>query len=139
MSIGSRIQEARKRKSLTQQQLADAIGVTKGAVGNYECGSAYPKADVMYKLMAALEVDANYIYQDEMADICEFIVSHKERSIITKYRSLDAYGVRAVDSILELEYERCSANDELKVVKDYIDNQPKIETAAHKGAANDAG
>lgn len=66
MSIGSRIKEARMNKKLTQEELAQRIGVTKGAIANYENQVSVPKLDILLKLMDCLECDANYIYQDEM-------------------------------------------------------------------------
>lgn len=66
MSIGSRIKSARKEKGMTQEYLASLIGVTKGAIANYENEVSIPKIELLYKLMDTLNVDANYLYQDEM-------------------------------------------------------------------------
>lgn len=66
MSIGFRIKEARKSLGITQTTLAEKIGVTKGAIANYENEVSVPKVDLLYKLMQVLNVDANYLYQDEM-------------------------------------------------------------------------
>ena len=38
--------------------------MSKGAIGNYESDYSSPKDEILYKLMAALSVDANYIFQD---------------------------------------------------------------------------
>jgi len=64
MSIGLRIKEARERTGMMQVDLAKIIGVSKGAIGNYESDYSSPKDEILYKLMAALNVDANYIFQD---------------------------------------------------------------------------
>lgn len=37
------IREGRKRAGLTQQELADKLGITTGAVSNYENGVSFPK------------------------------------------------------------------------------------------------
>lgn len=66
MSIGSRIKEARKKQCLTQVDLASAIGVTKGAIANYENEVSVPKIELLVKLMKNLGVDANYLYQDDV-------------------------------------------------------------------------
>ena len=42
LRIGSVIQRLRKLKGLTQEQLADSIGVSKAAVSKWESGSTYP-------------------------------------------------------------------------------------------------
>ena len=54
MSMGSRILEARTRKGLTQEALAEKIGVTKGAVANYENSVSFPKIDILFKLFGVL-------------------------------------------------------------------------------------
>lgn len=66
MSIGSRIKEARIKNGLTQEDLASSIGVTKGAIANYENGVSTPKVELLFKLFTALNCDANYLYQDDM-------------------------------------------------------------------------
>lgn len=113
MSIGSRIKEARLAKKITQPQLASLVGVSKGAIGNYESGVSSPKDDILFKIIHALDVDANFIFQDEMQDLKTNHYSTVEANIIKKYRALDEHGTRAVDSILKIEYERCTvkAND----------------------------
>ena len=60
MSIGSRIKEARYQQGLTQEELAKAIGVTKGAIANYENEVSTPKIELLYKLFAALHCDAKW-------------------------------------------------------------------------------
>ena len=42
LRIGSVIQKLRKIKGLTQEQLAESIGVSKAAVSKWESGSTYP-------------------------------------------------------------------------------------------------
>ena len=59
MSIGSRIKELRIKRGITQEELAQQIGVTKGAIGNYENEVSSPKIELMYKLFEALDCDAN--------------------------------------------------------------------------------
>lgn len=84
MPIGNRLKEARIQRGLTQEELARAVGVTKGAIGNYETGVSSPKESVLIKLMQVLEIDANYIYQD-------FITPHKDRITPEEARVLVAY------------------------------------------------
>lgn len=100
MSIGSRIKEARLHKKLTQEQLASNIGVTKGAIANYENGVSVPKIDLMYKLFESLDVDANYLHQDEMRSSTTNeapSLTPPEHAHIQKYRSLNSEGQRRVD------------------------------------------
>ena len=64
MGIGKRIKEARLALDMTQEELANILGVTKGAVANYENETSHPKEPIMYKMFTALNVDANYLFQD---------------------------------------------------------------------------
>ena len=42
MSVGSRIKKRRQQLDMTQQQLADALGVAKSTVANWESGTHFP-------------------------------------------------------------------------------------------------
>jgi len=64
MSIAQRLKEARLARKMTQEDLAKAVGVTKGAIGNYETGVSSPKESILIKLMEILQIDANFLYQD---------------------------------------------------------------------------
>lgn len=64
MTIGQRLKEARLLRKMTQPELAEAVGVTKGAIGNYETDISSPKEPILIKLMEVLQIDANYLYQD---------------------------------------------------------------------------
>lgn len=66
MGIGRRIKEARERLGYTQQELANIIGVTDSAITNYEKETSHPKEQILYKLIEALRVDANYLFQDSV-------------------------------------------------------------------------
>lgn len=68
MSIGSRIKERREQLGMTQPQLSDALGVSKGEIGNYETDANSPKASILYKVFDVLQCDANYIFQDEVKE-----------------------------------------------------------------------
>ena len=44
------IREGRKRAGLTQQELADKLGITTGAVSNYENGVSEPDMETYIKM-----------------------------------------------------------------------------------------
>ncbi len=108
MSFSARLKEQRERMGLTQIQLATALGITKGAVGNYETGASSPKAEILYKLFDILCCDANFLFQDEMAALHEANATPQEMEhLVKKYRALDPYGKDTVDAVLENELKRC--------------------------------
>ena len=79
MKIGERLKTARKDKRLTQQQVADALGVAKSTYSGYESGFRKPDVLTVQKLAAILEVSGGYLIGAEAPtdDAVEFLyVSH---------------------------------------------------------------
>lgn len=109
MAIKDRIKEARLKKGYTQEQLAREIGVAKSTVTGYEKGNSEPSIETIIKIMVALDIDANYLWQDE----CDFPVkvSYDEMEHIKKYRDLNDHGKEVVDLILEKEYQNSKSKD----------------------------
>lgn len=64
MSVGSRIRELRESKNISRSDFANSIGVTVGAVSNYENEVSSPKEPILFKIMEVLGCDANYLFQD---------------------------------------------------------------------------
>lgn len=56
MSIAKRLLEIRQKKGLTQQALADAIGLHVTQVKRYEAGSSQPSLEAIKKLAKTLRV-----------------------------------------------------------------------------------
>lgn len=112
MSFASRLKEQRLKMGLTQATLAEALGVTKSAIGNYETGLNSPKAETLFKVFEVLQCDANYLFQDEMADIREETASPDEMAnLVKKYRRLDPLSQKIVLSIIEMELNRTPSSD----------------------------
>lgn len=106
MSVGSRIRELREDKELSRAELADKIGVTIGAVSNYENEVSSPKEPILFKIMEVLECDANYLFQDSInIPTMKDSFSVLEHNLIKKYRELDAHGKDMVDTVLQKEYD----------------------------------
>lgn len=124
MGIGYRIKEARENQGLTQMELGKIVGVTGSAITNYENETSHPKESIMYKLIEALKVDANYLFQDcvrlpnEKNDITLSEYEH-----IKKYRKLDPQGQETVSYILDKETERVQQlNKQVDRIKE-LENQ----------------
>ena len=61
MDFGNRLKELRKQSGLTQQQLADRIGVTKSVISFYELRERSPSPDVLAKLSYIFHVSTDYL------------------------------------------------------------------------------
>ena len=63
MSFGAQLKQARKRKKMTQKELADAVGARHNTVSNWEADRNRPDPDTVRTLCALLEVDSNYFFE----------------------------------------------------------------------------
>lgn len=61
VEFGNRLRQLRKDRKLTQQQLAELIGVKNSVISFYEVGERIPSPDVLRKLALALHVSADYL------------------------------------------------------------------------------
>lgn len=105
MAFKDRIKEARLSNKLTQEQLAEKIGVAKSTLAGYESGNREPNLETTIKLMSALNVDANYLWQDDINFPVQ--VSYEEMEHIKKYRFITQHspaGAKTVDFIIDREY-----------------------------------
>lgn len=68
MKIGNIIREKRKELSLTQEQLADLLGVSAPAVHKWEKGSTYPDITTLPALARVLHTDLNTLlsFQEDL-------------------------------------------------------------------------
>lgn len=69
--IGERIRQQRVRVNLTQEQLAEAIGVLRTSITNLEAGRQRVPLHVLYELCVVLDVDLTEILpkQEEIIQI----------------------------------------------------------------------
>ena len=71
---GTNIKAVRLKRGMSQQELADAIGVTKSTISKYEKGQREPKYNVLRGIAAALGVNwTDLVPADEQ---CEIITKH---------------------------------------------------------------
>lgn len=61
MSFGSRVIEARKDKSMSQDALAKALGATPTTIGRYERDEVKPSIEIAGKISMVLEVSLDYL------------------------------------------------------------------------------
>ncbi len=66
MELGSRIAEARKNRSMTQEQLADRLGVSFQAVSTWERGENLPDTGHLAALAKALNLSLDSLFADDI-------------------------------------------------------------------------
>ncbi len=63
--FGKRLAELRKKRSFTQQQLCDLVGVHVTMLSNYEGGRSQPTLEVIRKMSLALDITADELVFDK--------------------------------------------------------------------------
>ncbi|WP_420434394.1 helix-turn-helix domain-containing protein [Hyphobacterium sp.] len=60
--IGKRLRRRRRLLGLTQQQLAESVGIRFQQIQKYECGANRVSASRLFELAQSLDVPAQYFY-----------------------------------------------------------------------------
>ena len=68
MSMGSKLAQARRKNNLTQEQLAEQLGVTRQAVSRWESDTAYPETDKIVRMSQLLGVSCDWLLRDGADD-----------------------------------------------------------------------
>ncbi|MDE6150277.1 MAG: helix-turn-helix domain-containing protein [Ruminococcus sp.] len=100
------LRSLRESKRLSQADVAKNIGVSPAAYSTYETGTRDVSSDKIVKLAKFYGVTTDYLY--EIEDLSSYDFNLNEKQLIKKYRTLDEYGKKTVDSALDIQYERCS-------------------------------
>lgn len=93
--IGNKIKELRKMKSLTQIQLAHALNVATGTIGNWEVDARDPDLTMLTKIADYFNVSIDYLMGREdyygnyyHRELMQSDLSDKECAILKEFRSL---------------------------------------------------
>ena len=88
MTFGEKVRAAREAKNMTQEQLADAIGMSKRMVSYWENHGKLPKSRDTYPIIAdALGIDVSVLLDDD----AEFVI-----------KAAETYGNRGAQQALQL-------------------------------------
>ncbi len=65
--MGDRVQDTRKNRGLTQEQLAEKVNITVEYMSQIERGLKTPSMQVFIKLVEVLDVSADYLLRDTVS------------------------------------------------------------------------
>ena len=117
--FADRLKELRKENNMTQVQLAETLGVSKGTVAMWEIGKREPNFETLDRLSDVFDKRIDYILgysddasspqltEDEVDQLVRWEVEDQFRETIMSYLSLDEYGKTAVESLIKAEKLRC--------------------------------
>ncbi|WP_421790234.1 helix-turn-helix domain-containing protein [Hyphobacterium sp.] len=66
--IGKRLRRRRRLLGMTQQQLAESVGIRFQQIQKYECGANRVSASRLFELSRSLDVPAQYFYDGLVPD-----------------------------------------------------------------------
>ena len=130
MKIGEKIMELRKARGLTQEQLANLLGVSTPAVSKWETNSSYPDITMLCPLARALKTDVDTLLSYEealseekqgqyMTEVIEMIrqgqaeeAEERVEQLLHSYPSSDALKFSAIASFSLLEMNGADENGE---------------------------
>ena len=99
MSFGEQLRRRREELHISRNELADTLGISRSAIGNYETGISTPKEDVLLRLFDALQIDPNYLYSGSYRHTVTY--SEEERRLVEKYRDLPLTARQTVNGLVE--------------------------------------
>lgn len=118
MNMGDRIREVRKLRGLTQEELAQKLGLKDSAIAKYESGRVENiKRSVISEMARVLECSPVYLLcldEDNNNDSLPtnktsvFDVSNIEKEIIKSYRQADSIDKEMVLRILKIEEKQAT-------------------------------
>ena len=116
MILSKNIRFLRRQRGWSQDYIAERLGYKSyTTIQKWEMGTSEPPLKKLKELAELFQVDINDLANIDLEfpessseSVSVFIISDAEKLHIQKYRTLDEYGKRNVDNILQNEYERCA-------------------------------
>lgn len=81
LKTGKFIKECRIKKGLTQQQLADTLGVSYKTISKWECGKGLPEVSLMIPLCNAININVNELLSGCHIEEKEYIEKLEENLV----------------------------------------------------------
>ena len=100
MKIGSKIKKLRKKKNLSQEELAKSIGVNPNHLSKLETGKYLPSIAVLKKITEILEVSADYLLSDSDEEAEE--IKFEDEAFVEKIRVLNTLEGKDKEAILHI-------------------------------------
>lgn len=99
LHIGENIKRLRKKRSMTQEQLAEAMGVTVGAVYKWENGLSMPEIRVLVELADLFEISVDYLLGYELGERGADAAVERLDRLLTERKLIE--GAREAEKVLQ--------------------------------------
>lgn len=108
LRIGETIAAARRAKDMTQQMLAEAVGVSIAAVSKWETSASYPDITLLPPIARTLGLTLNELFRFHEAPTREMLTAESERLSAVFEQQGFAAGQAACETLLH-QYPSCGA------------------------------
>lgn len=118
--IGKRIREKREAIGITQEELATKLGYkNKSTIAKIENGTNDIVQSKVVEFANALNTSASYLmgWENKTQNVQLTQISQSDKDLLHKYHHIDDKGRHTVDTVLEMEYNRCNATSESIITK----------------------
>lgn len=84
MNFGEKLKALRTGQKLTQQQLAERLGVAKSVISYYESSDRYPSYDVLVKIARIFHTTTDYLLDIERSRVIDVSgLTEEEIAVVT--------------------------------------------------------
>ena len=89
MKLFVKIQQLRKQNGMSQEKLAQLLGVSRQSVSKWESGQSLPEIDKIIQLSNIFEVTTDYLLKDVSEEKCiDILRKEKEKEVLSHHTSL---------------------------------------------------
>ncbi len=85
--LGKRVVGLRKKKGLSQSDLAKQVGISYAQVGRYETKGAQPPAEVLKKIADALDTTVDYLISGDTDE--KAVSTLKDAELLQQFRAVE--------------------------------------------------
>jgi len=110
--IPKKIRQMRLERNMTQKDLADAIGVTKGYISRIENADSAPPVGTLIALAQALEIELNTFFEAEDPEVYFTLTKRDQRPTVARDKMIDA------------QYEHLALNFPKRAFESYVIKVP---------------
>lgn len=126
--ISKKIKSGRKLRSLSQQKLADEIGVSKQMISKYENSISIPSSKVLIELAKALQLNVDYFFTPPTVELGNINFRKKSKLTTKRLEAIKEEVKLKLSNYLEIENILNIDNEfDISIQKRKLNAKPDIE------------
>lgn len=114
MAMKDNVRRLRRSRDMTQEQLANVLGVERATVAQWESGMSYPRMSTAIELVKYFGISLDDLMADRIVDASDALTAD-EMELLAIYRSLDDTGretaLRLLTALSPRAGDTCSVSE----------------------------